>query len=219
MNSTSQSPSNAGKCVSHDTHLVQRLEFAYDKLNNALFDGKLPLVVITLHRQRNVGGYFWTNRYVNRENKQDKAHELAINPDYLDRSVVEVLSTLAHEMAHVWQQELGTPPRKSYHDHQWASEMLRIGLKPMNVKNPNRMTGQNCTHEIVKGGLFEDVADWMVKAGFSLDYVGEVNLVAKALSQAKRKTKYACPQCGAAAWGKPQMNIVCGDCQCAMESR
>lgn len=205
------------KCVSHDTHIVQRLEFAYDTLNATLFGGELPLVIVTLHRQRNANGYFWAERYASRADRGEKIHELAINPDYLDRPVIDVLSTLAHEMVHVWQQVLGTPPRKSYHDHQWANEMLRIGLKPVNIKNPARMTGQNCNHEIIPGGLFETTGKKIVEDGFSLDYVGEVNLFAKLVAQAKRKAKYTCPQCGAAVWGKPDMNVMCGDCACGME--
>lgn len=214
----SQTNQAGAKCVSHDTHLVQRLEFAYDALNASLFDGKLPLVIITLHRQRNANGYFWAERYASRADRGEKVHELAINPDCLDRPVIEVLGTLAHEMAHVWQQTCGTPPRKSYHDHQWANQMLKIGLKPVNVKNPARMTGQGVSHEIVEGGAFEKAGNQLIRDGFSLDFVGEVNLFARALSQSKRKTKYTCPQCDAAVWGKPEMNVQCGDCNCAMES-
>jgi hypothetical protein len=45
----------------------------------------------------------------------DKAavHELALNPDnFTGRTDEMILSTLAHEMAHVWQQTYGKPPRR-----------------------------------------------------------------------------------------------------------
>lgn len=29
----------------------------------------------------------------------------------------------------------------------------------------------------------------------------------------KRKTKYMCPTCGTKAWGKPRLNILCGECK------
>jgi predicted SprT family Zn-dependent metalloprotease len=45
-------------------------------------------------------------------------HELALNPDsFIGRTDEMILSTLVHEMVHVWQQTYGKPPRRSYHDH------------------------------------------------------------------------------------------------------
>jgi Zn-dependent peptidase ImmA (M78 family) len=38
-------------------------------------------------------------------------------------SIEAGLFTLAHEMAHVWQKTHGTPPRRFYHDRQWAAKM------------------------------------------------------------------------------------------------
>lgn len=32
----------------------------------------------------------------------------------------------------------------------------------------------------------------------------------------KRKIKYKCPTCGTNAWGKPRLNILCGECQVQM---
>jgi hypothetical protein len=37
---------------------------------------------------------------------------------FATRKATEVLSTLAHEMTHLWQHEFGTPPRKGYHDRE-----------------------------------------------------------------------------------------------------
>ena len=33
---------------------------------------------------------------------------------------------------------------------------------------------------------------------------------------APTRAKFVCPGCKAAAWGKPGLNLVCGDCQVAM---
>src|SRR5580704_14785532 len=63
-----------------------------------------------------------------------------MNPDtFTGRSVEEILSTLAHEMAHVWQQSHGTPPRRCYHDQQWAAKMKEIGLLH---RDTGRATGE-----------------------------------------------------------------------------
>ncbi|GFV90230.1 sprT domain-containing protein [Trichonephila clavipes] len=31
----------------------------------------------------------------------------------------------------------------------------------------------------------------------------------------KTRHKHVCPECGAAAWGKPGLNLLCGDCNIA----
>ena len=84
------------------------------------------------------------------------AHELALNPDvFTDRTDEEILSTLAHEMAHVWQQECGIPPRRCYHDKEFASKMKAIGLHPSDTGEPGgKETGQSMTHYIVAGGKY-----------------------------------------------------------------
>jgi hypothetical protein len=39
----------------------------------------------------------------------------------------------------------------------------------------------------------------------------------KAMSQVKQKTKYKCPSCNAAVWGKPNLNIKCNTCEINFE--
>ena len=36
--------------------------------------------------------------------------------------------------------------------------------------------------------------------------------------KAASKTKFTCPECGANAWGKPDLHLICGDCQTDMEA-
>src|SRR5215471_349609 len=103
---------------------------AYDFFNAQLFGGSLPPVLVTLQRHARTRGYFAPERF-NGRIEDTAVHELALNPDsFTGRSDEMILSTLAHEMAHVWQQTHGTPPRRSYHDRQWAAKMHEIGLHP-----------------------------------------------------------------------------------------
>ena len=67
--------------------------------------------------------------------------------------------SLAHEMAHVWQQTHGTPPRRCYHDRQWAAKMKEIGLQPSTTGEPGgKETGQSVTHYIIPGGPYATAA-------------------------------------------------------------
>lgn len=135
-----------------ETAIVERLEQAFDVMNQTFFGNRLPKVIITLVRKRNAAGYFSPERFAHRADAR-KAHEIGMNPDtFLSHDTRQVLSTLLHEMCHLWQQVEGTPPRRCYHDKQWAAKMHEVGLLPFNVNNPERETGQGCSHKIKDGG-------------------------------------------------------------------
>ena len=127
---------------------------AYDFFNAELFGGSLPHVLVTLQRHGKARGYFSPERFTGRTDDA-AAHELAMNPDSFNgRSDELILSTLAHEMAHVWQQSHGIPPRRSYHDRQWAAKMKEIGLQPTATGEPGgKETGQHVTHYIIPGAI------------------------------------------------------------------
>ena len=120
---------------------------AYDFFNAELFAGSLPHVLVTLQRHAKALGYFSPDRFTASTEKA-AAHELAMNPDsFTGRTDEEILSTLAHEMAHVWQHSHGTPPRRSYHDQQWAAKMKEIGLRPSDTGQVgDKETGQSVSH-------------------------------------------------------------------------
>jgi hypothetical protein len=80
----------------------------------ATFKGldQLPPCLITLHRESHrVLGYFSHKRFVRLSDGRTATDEIAMNPiHFAGRSVVAVMSTLAHEMVHLWQAHLGKYP-------------------------------------------------------------------------------------------------------------
>jgi predicted SprT family Zn-dependent metalloprotease len=128
---------------------------AYDFFNAELFSNSLPDVLVTLQRQANAKGYFAPERFNGRV-QETAVHELALNPDtFSGRTDEDILSTLAHEMAHVWQQTHGKAPTRCYHDRQWAAKMKEIGLHPSSTGEPGgKETGQSVTHYIIAGGPY-----------------------------------------------------------------
>jgi predicted SprT family Zn-dependent metalloprotease len=185
---------------------------AYDFFNAQLFEGTLPNVLVTLHRHANTRGYFAPERFTGR-GETATAHELAMNPDtFTGRTDEEILSTLAHEMAHVWQQTYGKKPTSGYHDREWAAKMKEIGLMPSKTGEPGaKETGQHVTHYIIPGGAYARAYAKLEATGFRLDWQS-----APAGKQAKAKkaskTKFTCPECGQNAWGKPDTLLICGAC-------
>ena len=79
-----------------------RLSTAYDRFNADLFAGDLPPCLITFQRARRARGYFWREAARARRGKR-VADEIALNPDsFPGRSDKEVMSTLVHELVHLW---------------------------------------------------------------------------------------------------------------------
>src|SRR5580658_1727147 len=185
---------------------------AYDFFNAELFPGSLPHVLVTLQRHAKAQGYFSPDRFIARTEKA-AAHELAMNPDsFTGRTDEEILSTLAHEMAHVWQQAHGRPPRCSYHDPQWAAKMKEIGLQPSTTGEPGgKETGQSVTHYILPGGPYARAYAKLKAKGFQLHWQS-----APAGQQAKgkkaSKTKFTCSGCAQNAWAKADALLICGNC-------
>lgn len=205
------------------------LDDAYKFFNKTLFKNDLPQVMLLLHRKgkRNLG-YFHPERFVSREEvakreakkiKSTDVHyidELSLNPDnFIGCSDTAILSTLVHEMAHVWRHHCYTekePPRGGYHDKVWGNKMEEIGLMPSNTGDEGgKKTGQQMHHYIIKSGKFETQALIFLK-NKSIKLTS-YPLGKSSSSQNKNKVKYSCPSCGTNIWGKPGLNVDCADCE------
>jgi hypothetical protein len=185
---------------------------AYDFFNAELFGGTLPHVLVTLQRHAKSRGYFAPERFTGRIDKT-AVHELAMNPDtFTGRTDEEILSTLAHEMAHVWQQTHGQPPRSGYHDRQWAAKMKEIGLQPSTTGGPDgQETGQRVTHYILPTGRYAKAYAKLKARGLQLHWQSAPE-AKHAKAKKASKTKFTCPECGQNAWAKPDALLICGSC-------
>ena len=214
------------ECPTRQTY--EELQLAYDHFNTALFNGRLPDCLITLQRTNNrTFGYFAPKRFATAGGKI--ADEIALNPRHFkNRTLIEVTSTLVHEMVHVWQFHYGHPSRANYHNKEWAGEMLRLGLRPSHTGAPGgRMTGQGMSHYVLPGGRFEKAAEDLFARRFGITWfdVDAAVLVPTGLGEfladpgptAGRRTKFRCPECDAQAWGKPSLNLICGECERQMQ--
>jgi len=196
------------------------LQAAYDHYNRLLFHDALPPCLITLHREsQRVLGYFSHKRFVRLSDGRTATDEIAMNPrHFAGRSVEAVLSTLAHEMVHLWQAHLGKPSRKAYHNKEWAEKMKSIGLQPSDTGEPGgRETGQKMNHYVTAGGAFEGATAKLLQAGFALSWA-DAAILDKVVKPKKSGTrvKYSCPGCGANAWGKSELHLICADCDQSM---
>ncbi len=223
------------------TETYAELQHAYDIFNVNLYDGTLPECLITLQRQKKIYGYFAPERFENRSG--EKTDEIALNPTYFAVvPLVEIMQTLVHEMAHLWQHHLGTPGRGRYHNEEWAKKMETLGLMPSNTGKPGgKRTGDSMGDYAIEGARFLDVcrefltSDFKISwydrfalsnsvtaaqngSGLSFNFPGGSTITATdgiemttSTSNKSNRSKYTC-DCDINVWGKPELNIVCGNC-------
>ncbi|MVT12524.1 SprT-like domain-containing protein [Chitinophaga tropicalis] len=213
---------------------LENLFFYY---NVELFDAELPDCLINLSRKNNSAGFFAPERW--KDAKTEKAvHEISLNPDTFFISDIYWHQTLVHEMCHLWQQTLGEPPRRGYHDKEWAQKMIAVGLMPSTTGQPGgKITGQNMSDYVIDGGPFQTVFNKISVeelASLRLPYAPNLPMmivvpgapategaaptaVAPAGPKGTRgsrsgvKAVYTCT-CGTKVWGKPALRIKCGEC-------
>jgi len=201
----------------------------FDYFNKSLFKGKLPQCILNFSRKSKAAGFFARNRWKHAENGSSK-HEISLNPIILGKNTNYIIQTLVHEMCHLWQHEFGKPSRTGYHNKQWATKMEEIGLISSHTGLPNgRKTGQHMSDYLLKGGLLERKIKSMPKRYLlpfnSIEAIPIIDLgsleeaigMLKKEPSKKNKVKYTCSECQMNVWGKPDLNIVCGDCQETLE--
>ena len=213
-----------------------KLNQAYDFFNKKLFGGELPDCMITMQRKNQTAGYFWAEQFKSRDADAPQfTDEIAMNPEvFALQGDKDILSTLVHEMCHLWQQHFGKPSRTGYHNKEWARKMNQVGLKPISYDRPGSETGQKVGDEVIEGGAFDTAyAELVTTHNFKMQWQaqgkgryikgggsnnGDVSLTdaltgEETLQEQKRKskTKYTC-SCNTNIWGKPGLSVICGQC-------
>ncbi len=192
---------------------------AFDYFNEKLFGGILPPCLLNFSRKSRTNyGFFspdrWESAPVSYDTRNNvKCHEISVNPDHLDRPLIDSMGTLVHEMCHLWQQENGKPSRSGYHNVEWGMKMDEVGLTPSNTGQPGGLrTGQQMSHFIVAGGPFA-IAFARMPEECKLPWLSSGNPSVPKKSKVESKVKYLCSGCRSAAWGKPGLHLLCEECR------
>lgn len=220
------------------------LLLAYRFMNDVLFSGILPTCLLTLQREKKTYGYFCSSRFKNAADPEKTTDEIALNPQFFrseGRDDQKVVSTLVHEMVHLWQYHYGKPGRARYHNKEWADKMKSIGLVPSSTGDQGgRETGDHMSHYIESKGIFARSFEDLKVQGFRLEWIESpyeencsplpplplpvvgpdddpTDIINPILVNPKpdksNRLKYTCPQCSLNAWAKPGANLICGNCE------
>lgn len=232
------------KEVKLSAELYGKIQTVIDELDKRFFSGakkeKIPQLVFAINNKCRTCVVAYVQPDALYDKKTDtKLQYMGINPDYLDRKLEEIISTVCHELCHVYEHAYIHIPRGGYHDKQWAELMRDCGLEPK-YQNSSKTA---VTHTVIKDGVFEKfVSDFKEKYGE--DYFNIVSYSAEVARRTRKelgieddeddspradnadkpikvynrnKIKYVCASCGMSLWGKGNLYIICGNCSEQLE--
>ena len=187
---------------------------AFSHFNMLLFKGRLPPVLFTLVNKPNSKGYFHAEHFEH-ATMGVYTDEISLNPTlFRERTDRETLSTLVHEMVHLWQMHHGNPPRAAYHNAEWADKMQDVGLMPSSTGQlGGKRTGAHMTHYIIPGGPFDTACKKLLDSGFAITWKARPTPPKAGKGLSGKRVKYMCGTCDARVWGKADLHIMCGDCR------
>lgn len=153
--------------------------------------------------------------------------EIAMNPTYFGVvNTNETMETLVHEMVHMWQSHFGKSGRRKYHNKEWGDKMEQLGLMPSSTGKPGgKRTGDRVHHYPIENSAFVRACKNLLSKNFRITWADRFPAVSKEEAEGLEgvmieiqpppkatRTKYTCPTCTTNVWGKPALNLVCGDC-------
>jgi predicted SprT family Zn-dependent metalloprotease len=191
----------------------------FEYFNRELFENRLPACLLNFSRKARTFGFFAPQRW--QGGAEEVRHEISLNPSTLrSRRPIEVVSTLVHEMVHLWQQDFGQPSRRGYHNGQWAQKMDDVGLVPSSTAAPGgARVGQLVSHYIASGGRFEKAFEAMPSEYLLPWSCEEPDETKGKPTRSRNKAKYTCSGCETNVWGAPGLLIVCGECEVDFEEQ
>lgn len=150
------------------TKQATSIQLLYNLLNEKLFNGEIENCILNYSRESaRTMGFFAPERWIRVGTEKERAagekrkviHEISLNPRSSTMlTVKDLVTTIAHEMVHLWQHEKGTPSRTGYHNEEWAAKCESIGLIPSSTGRPGgKKTGQKMSDYVAPGGPLEEI--------------------------------------------------------------
>ncbi len=199
------------------SRVVGYLEKMYHQLNLDKFENQLETPIITVMSTPRAYGHVTCKKVW--KSKDTSRYELNIGAGTLDRPIENVVSTLLHEMVHIYHLQNGiqdTSRGNTYHNKKFKAKAESVGL----VIDHDPKIGFFVTSPS------EDLIDYVIAQGWNdIPLVRSERLristgkgAASSDSEDKQKRpsstrKYICPSCGMSVRATKTVNLICGDCK------
>lgn len=210
--------------------ITSELHNAYNLINKKYFEGKLPTVAITIQsesRRKLTMGWCTTKEVWGDKQGKIKLYEINLTPEFLDLDYHETMDTLMHEMVHLYNIVEGvqdTSRNGTYHNIVFKEESIRRGFEYESDK-PDKKYGwsfsrlsQKTKDELDTLGIDKKVFSIARRSPAYFQRLEEGNTPEEIEDepeqpQRAKSFKWTCESCESTLrTTKPEMNIICGDC-------
>lgn len=195
---------------------IGELHKAFYYLNRDLFGGKLsePTIVVQSRGNRKLTlGWCSVNKIWKSESLQIEKYEINIVAEAINRGLLPVMSTLLHEMVHLYNLENNikdTSRNYTYHNKNFKAMAEKFGLEVEHEDKVGwavtRLT-QSTVKLIYSYGINEDA--------FAMGRL-EASEDEEKLKKKGNVRKYYCPNCGISVRATKEVFIGCMDCKVVM---
>lgn len=199
------------------------LEKIFRALNEDKFGGELETPIITIQSTPRAYGHITCGKVWKNAHEEGGQYELNIGAGTLNRPIENVVSTMLHEMVHLYNlmHDIQDCSRSgTYHNKRFKAKAEEVGL----VIEYDSRIGWSITSP--SGGLLEYIIEqgWedilinraehiRISVGGTADKSGEPDSSRKPSST----RKYQCPKCGISCRATKDIRILCVDCMELME--
>lgn len=209
---------------------IDELQRMYRFLNDRYFDNELETPVITIHTDTTSGAYGWITVNKVWSSKDEKwFREINITAEHLNRSADLIITTLLHEMCHLYNIQHGiqdTSRGGTYHNGEFkkACEARDMTVEKSDkygyciTKPTERLT--QLVNEKCRVGCFKLERKKTYRDGTpKITIGGGNNGKEKTISRTKQSSrKYTCPSCGLTVRATKDISgkLMCVDCSCQL---
>ena len=207
---------------------IDELQRMFKLLNSTYFNNELERPIITIHTDTTSGAYGWITVNKVWSSLDDSWYrEINICAEHLNRPPELVITTLMHEMCHLYNLNRNvqdTSRHGTYHNKEFRkvaeSRELLVEKNPIYgycITRPSpeftELINENC-----RAGCFKLKREKTYRNGTPKVTVTGIDGKEKTVSRTKQSyRKYICPKCGVTVRATKDVNIRCDDCDQAMK--
>lgn len=199
---------------------VQYLQRIYNLINIEYFNGELEEITLTVQESVRSYGHVTVSSTWFTDDKAMK--ELNISANYLRRDITEVVTTLIHECAHIWNMQHDIKDTSNgyvYHNKRFKETAENLGKIKVDRSEKYGWTVSSPTEETldfcIRNGL-QDIEigrqDTYSFGGFTGGASGNGENENPKPKKPTSTRKYICPCCGNSFRATKDINVLCMDC-------
>lgn len=204
---------------------VDELQRMFKGLNALFFDNELEKVIITIQTDVTKGAYAWISTAPVWSDKDNRSYrEINIVAEYLNREPALVISSLLHEMCHLYNLQQGiqdTSRAGSYHNSKFRDAAISHGLictQSLNYGWSHTTPTQQLVEWVqdnCRKGCFRYQRQPMYKNGVPKKTTTGADGRPVTTSRSQQSSrKYVCPVCGLSVRATRDLanKLKCADC-------